>query len=314
MPEEVKLNIIFAGTPEFGLASLDALASVHNLQAVYTQPDRPLGRGRQVQFSPIKQWALDHGIPVLQPENFKSPEAIQTLAAFKTDLMVVMAYGLILPKIVLDIPRLGCINVHASLLPHLRGASPIQGAILAGDKESGVSIMQMDVGMDTGDILAESKTPILPKDTAATLHDRLAQISAPLLLTVIEQLATGKACAVAQNHAQATYTKKIAKEEAHLNWHKSALCLAREVRAYYPWPVSFTFCGDLRIRVIEAEAEAGSGLPGTIVSVQADGIRVATADGLMCIRVFQFAGGKVLPVSEWIRGGKPTLYVGQCLI
>lgn len=316
MPKNCSLKLIFAGTPAFGIPALNALfSSRHHLEAVYTQPDKPVGRGKKIQFSPVKEWALSHDMPVIQPENFKSQVVVEQLKAFKPDVMVVIAYGLILPKAVLGIPRFGCINVHASLLPYLRGASPIQSAILQGYSETGVTIMQMDVGMDTGDILASASTPILPEDTTGSLHDKLSQMAVAPLLNVLDSLEEGKAISIPQIHTDATYTKKIEKEEAHLNWSKSAACLAREIRAYNPWPGSFTFCEALRIRVLQAIAldELCTEEPGIILSIEKNKIRVATGQGVLGITVLQFAGGRVMPVLEWYNAKKPALWAGQRL-
>lgn len=316
MQNKGKLKLVFAGTPAFGLPALDALLETeHVIQAIYTQPDRPVGRGKQVQFSPVKQWALSHQLPVIQPEHFKSEDVMQALAALKPDLMVVIAYGLILPRAVLQIPRLGCINVHASLLPAWRGASPIQSAILHGDAETGVTIMQMAAGMDTGDILETCHTPITSTDTALSLHDRLAQLAVPALLKVITALAQGQANPVPQVDADATYAKKIDKADARIDWSKPAATLVREIRAYYPWPVSFVEVGELRMRVIEASAEKTpcKDAPGTILKLDATGMYVATGEGVLVIRQFQFAGGKVMPVSSWLHAKKPFLSVGQSL-
>lgn len=310
------LKLIFAGTPEFGLPALEALyASPHTIAAVYTQPDRSKGRGQALQYSPIKAWALAHDVPVMQPEHFKSEEALEQLRSFQADVMVVIAYGLILPKSVLCIPKFGCLNVHASLLPAWRGASPIQSAILHGDPITGVTIMQMDKGMDTGDILSLVSLPLTATETAGTLHDKLSQLAVSPLLHVLSEVASGTAHPVPQAHEKATYASKIDKEDAHLDWSKPAQTLAREVRAYQPWPVSYTFYDVHRIRVFEVEVISftHTALPGTILKIDAEGVLVATGDEALRICSLQFPGGKRLAVSEWLRGHAPLFLEGHCL-
>lgn len=310
------LSVVFAGTPEFGVPCLDALYhSEHQLKAVYSQPDRPAGRGRQLQASAVKEWALAHDIPVHQPPNFKTPEAIAELAALKPDVLVVIAYGLILPRAVLEIPRLGCVNVHASLLPRWRGASPIQHAILHGDKESGVTIMQMDVGMDTGPMLTKAVCPILDTDTASSLHDKLAQSSIQPLLACLADLAQGKARPEVQDNALATYAGKISKEMARIQWQLSAYEIACSIRAYNPWPVAYTELGTDHIKIHQAqviESKNGS-TPGTILSLDKKGMLVATGNNALLVEKIQFPGSKVLSVADWLNAGKTQLYVGLVL-
>ncbi|BCA94270.1 methionyl-tRNA formyltransferase [Legionella antarctica] len=310
------LNIIFAGTPEFGLPCLDALLqSLHQIKAVYTQPDRPAGRGRKLQVSAVKEWALEHQIPVYQPLNFKTPESISELALLKPDVLLVIAYGLILPRAVLEIPRLGCINVHASLLPRWRGASPIQHAVLHGDCESGVTLMQMDAGMDTGDMLYKAKCPISTSDTAGSLHDRLALISAKPLLATLDALATNQALHEVQNNELATYAGKIDKKDAHINWQDSALRIDRQIRAFNPWPIAYAVIGEdiLRIhqgQVIEMEC---SQAPGTVISIDKKGMLVATGnDGLLVTKI-QFPGAKAISVADWLNSGKKQLHTNLVL-
>lgn len=314
MPTD-QLKIIFAGTPAFGVPVLQALSERHQLLSIYTQPDRPMGRGQHLQYTPVKEWALAHQVPVYQPENFKSPEVREALSAQQPDLMVVVAYGLILPSAVLQIPRLGCVNVHASRLPAHRGASPIQSAILNGDSDSAVTIMQMDAGMDTGPILAMVPVPILPTDTAAHLHDRLSVAGVPALLEVIDALRLGRANPVPQPSDGISYAKKIQKEDAHVNWGLPAICIERQIRAYQPWPVAFTFYETLRIRLLEASVEAcaHTAKPGEILAIEPQGLLVATADGALRIRTLQFAGGKVLSVAQWCQARSPLLVVGGML-
>lgn len=311
------LNLIFAGTPEFAAIQLQALlGSRHRVIACYTQPDRPAGRGRKLTPSPVKALAQEHGIPVYQPVNFKNADDVAQLQALNADLMVVVAYGLILPKAVLDAPRLGCINVHASILPRWRGAAPIQRAIAAGDRETGVTLMQMDVGLDTGAMLLKVTTPIAADDTGGSLHDRLAQIGAPALLETLEQLAAGAAKPQAQDNSLATYAHKLTKEEAKLDWTRSAADLHNLIRAFNPWPVTHTELDGDTIRVWKAERQTGNhqAAPGTLLDVSRDGVTVATGDGLLRLTELQLPGGKCLPVAallnsraDWLQAGKRFL-------
>lgn len=307
------LNIVFAGTPEFALPSVKTIAqSQHRLMAVYTQPDRPAGRGRKLQASPIKTWAIEQNIPVFQPLNFKSQESIDKLRALRPDVMVVIAYGLILPQAVLDIPKLGCVNVHASLLPAWRGASPIQQAVLHGDTVSGVTIMQMDAGMDTGPALATVECPIESNDTAGTLHDKLAKISATPLIETLDKLAAGTSKPVSQNNDQATYAPKIEKAQAKINWARPALAIERQVKAFNPWPIAFTEFGELRIRIHQAQALPSSTdkTPGTIIAIDKSGILVATDDGALLIEQLQFPGKKKMRVLDWLNSDRSELRAG----
>ena len=236
------LKIIFAGTPDFAASALSALIeSEHDVVAVYTQPDRPAGRGRKLRASPVKELALKHDIPVLQPEKLKDAETHDVLRSFNADVMIVAAYGLILPQAVLDIPRLGCLNIHASLLPRWRGAAPIQRAIAAGDKESGITIMQMDAGLDTGDILLLSHCPINDNDNGGDLHDRLAEMGASSILEALKDIESGNTKPIKQDDALATYAHKLDKKEAIINWKDSAENIERLIRAFNPWPVAFTY-------------------------------------------------------------------------
>jgi len=307
------LNLVFAGTPAFTCPSLDALvASKHHLSAVYTQPDRPAGRGRRMQASPAKQWAEEHNIPVYQPLNFKNQAAQDELKALKPDLLVVIAYGLILPQAVLDIPRLGCINVHASLLPNWRGASPIQASLLHGDAETGVTIMQLDAGMDTGPILTRATCKIPPDATASSLHDILAQLAQAPLLETLDALAEGRAHPVDQQHEHASYAPKITKQDAVIDWHKPAIHIERQIRAFNPWPIARTEAGEQTLRVHQARAlpQSTDAEPGTILSLDASGMFVATGENILRVETIQFAGGKALSVSDWLNARKQTLYAG----
>ncbi len=311
------MNIVFAGTPAFGLPCLEALqASSHSLIAIYTQPDRPAGRGRKLQASAVKEWALAQPIPVYQPFNFKQEETIEALAALKPDLMVVIAYGLILPKKVLEIPRLGCVNVHASLLPRWRGASPIQHALLEGDEISGITVMQMDAGMDTGDKLMEVSCRLSLDDTAASLHDKLADLAPSALLETIEVLATAKQKPVVQDNALATYAGKIKKEDAAINWARTARELANQIRAFNPWPVAFTQTDTSLLRIYQAEELVGDARnfsPGTIVTLDLQGMVVATGAGFLRITKVQFPGAKAMSIADWLHAGRKQLEVAMVL-
>jgi len=297
------LNIIFAGTPEFAATHLQTLIdSRHTVIAVYTQPDRPAGRGRKLTPSPVKQLALQNNIPVYQPVSLKDSSEQQKLAALNADLMVVVAYGLILPVEVLQAPRLGCINVHASLLPRWRGAAPIQRAILAGDRVTGVTIMQMDAGLDTGDMLLMEKTPIASTDTSQSLHDRLAQIGSKVLIDAVDRLSEGELSATPQDGSLATYAEKIKKTEARIDWKHSAQNILHKVCAFNPWPVAETCIDDKTIRIWQASVveTSNSGMPGIVVDESREGIDVATGDGTLRIIKLQLPGGKPLTATEFL--------------
>ena len=296
------MNIIFAGTPDFAVAPLQALIeSEHTVVAVYTQPDRPAGRGQKLTPSPVKQCALEHTIPVHQPASLKDETAQQTLAEHNADLMVVVAYGLILPKAVLDTPRLGCINIHGSILPEWRGAAPIQRSIEAGDIETGVTIMQMDIGLDTGDMLLIEKTPINADDTAQTIHDRLSTLGAKAMIQVISQLENGTANPIPQEDSLATYAHKMSKAEAEINWTESAQTLSQRIRAFNPWPVCFTQLDGkpLRIWMAHATTENTRVEAGTIVKTDKQGLWVSTGDSLLCVTELQPAGKKRMNAADF---------------
>ncbi len=311
------LKIIFAGTPEFAAVALNALLEEgrHEIRAVYTQPDRPAGRGRKLRASPVKEMALAHGLPLRQPSTLKEPEQQRSLRELGADLMVVVAYGLLLPPPVLDAPRLGCINIHASLLPRWRGAAPIQRAILAGDRETGVSIMQMDEGLDTGPVLHRVATPIRPGDTAGTLHDRLASLGAQALLDTLDRIMEGSARPVPQEEAAATYAPKIEKQEAVLDWNASAEELDRRVRAFNPWPVAQTTWKGKVLRIWQAEplAEMPDAPAGTVVRAGKEGIDVATGNGMLRITRLQGAGGKPLDAAAFLNGHPALRHSGTVL-
>ncbi len=314
------LHIIFAGTPEFAAEHLKTLlGSRHEVIAVYSQPDRPAGRGKKLTASPVKEVALANNIPVYQPLNFKAPEAIAELSSLQADLMVVVAYGLILPKAVLEAPRLGCINVHASILPRWRGAAPIQRALEAGDNETGVTIMQMDVGLDTGDMLIKAYCPILADDTGGTLHDKLIQIGSQALLNALDQLQAGAVKPEKQNDSLSNYAPKLSKEEATLNWTLPALTLERRVRAFNPFPVAHTkpagAADDQRIRVWAASAidKTSPHAPGSISQITEQGLWVACTEGQLILEQLQLPGKKAMKVSEILRGHPDLFKVGDQL-
>jgi len=298
-----RLRLVFAGTPEFAVPCLEAcLAAPADVVAVYTQPDRPAGRGRKLTPSPVKQRALDATISVEQPETLKALDAQQRLAAYAPDLMIVVAYGLILPKKVLAIPRLGCWNVHASLLPRWRGAAPIQRAILAGDAETGIDLMQMEAGLDTGPVLIERRTPIGDDDTGGSLHDRLATLGADALAEGLARVARGETLTPrAQAETGVAYAHKIEKSEGRLDWNEPASVLARKVRAFDPWPGTEAELWGERVRIWSAEAiDARTHQPpGTIVATGRDAIDVATGKGLLRIVEVQREGGRRISVRDW---------------
>lgn len=315
-----RLRVVFAGTPEFAASSLAALLeSQHDVVAVYTQPDRPAGRGRKLTPSPVKQLALEHDLPVYQPQTLKAPEAQAELAALEADIMVVVAYGLLLPQAVLDIPRLGCVNVHASLLPRWRGAAPIQRAIEAGDKVSGVTIMQMDAGLDTGAMLTEVRTPITERTTGGDLHDRLAIQGANALINTLDDLATGTARATPQPEEGVTYAAKLSKAEAELDFNQPAHLLASKIRAFNPWPVAWCALGDDRLRLLMANVEEGEQPacePGTLLDHGDDHLRIACGHNgreVLCVTSAQLPGGKAMAVRDLLNARHARLATGTRL-
>lgn len=300
------LRIVFMGTPEFAARSLRGLIDARmSPVAVFTQPDRRSGRGRKLSPSPVKQCAQEAGIPVLQPQTLRTGHALDELTGLEPDLIIVVAYGLILPDTVLQLPRLGCWNVHASLLPRWRGAAPIQRAIEAGDPESGVCIMRMSSGLDEGPVFASTRTPISREDTAGSLHDRLAELGSDTLIDCLEQLNTGDLPdPVAQDDSKASYAPKLAKAEAELDFEQTAEILERRIRAFNPWPVCWCELGGERLRIWKASAIPGSALdclPGQVIKSDNHGIDICSGAGTLRILELQRAGGRRMPVAEFLR-------------
>jgi methionyl-tRNA formyltransferase len=308
------LKLVFAGTPDFAARHLRALLEGgHEVVGVLTQPDRPAGRGKRLQASPVKQLALEAGLPVQQPRSLRKAEARAELAALEPDLLIVVAYGLILPESVLTLPRFGCLNVHASLLPRWRGAAPIQRAIEAGDDETGITIMEMDAGLDTGRMLARQSCPIGETTTAGSLHDELATLGAGLLLAVIGDLPAALSQTETQDDSQATYAEKIGKDDARIDWSRPAAEIARQVRAFNPFPVTFTFLGAERLKIWQVSIAAGvpGTAPGTLIEPVAGRPRVACGDGALILETLQFPGGRALPAEALMRSRSAVLAAGQ---
>ncbi len=308
------LRIIFAGTPDFAAQHLAALLDTdHEIIAVYTQPDRPAGRGKKLTPSAVKVLALENDLPVFQPQSLKDEAAQQTLADLNADVMIVVAYGLLLPLAVLNAPRLGCINVHGSILPKWRGAAPIQRSLWAGDTETGVTIMQMDEGLDTGDMLAIETLPITSEDTSATLYEKLAALGPKSLITALSKLESIQP--QKQDDALATYAKKLSKEEAKVNWNSSAEQIARNIRAFNPWPVAWTQVEDQNIKLWSATVVPlnQKAVPGTIVQADKNGIVVATGNQGLCITSLQIPGKKALSAADVINARKSWFEVGSVI-
>lgn len=323
MPHSKPLRVIFAGTPEFAASALAALiknqkVSINNIEiiAVYTQPDRPAGRGRQLKASPVKELALEYSIEVHQPLNFKQQDDLDTLIQHKPDLMIVAAYGIILPENVLNTPTLGCINIHASLLPRWRGAAPIQRAIIAGDVQTGITIMQMDKGLDTGDMILKATCEINPQDTASSLHDKLAELGANAMLDALKLIQEGIITTTKQDENQASYAHKLKKEEALISWQQSAKQISRQVLAFNSWPVAQTHFDKKIIRIwyatiSELVIKNSNHVHGEILEITKQGIHVACGEDCLVITELQLSGGKRMSVKDLLNG-KPDLFkVGQ---
>ena len=310
------MKIIFAGTPDFAAAHLQALidSPQHSVIAVFTQPDRPAGRGKKLKASPVKVLAEANSLPVFQPQSLKDPEQQKILADLQADIMVVVAYGLILPQVILDTPKLGCINVHGSILPRWRGAAPIQRAIEAGDEETGVTIMQMDAGLDTGAMLCISRCAIDSQDSSATMYKRLEELGAPALLSTLDNLQANKALAVVQDDSQSCYAAKIDKSEALIDWSKPAVVLDRQIRAFNPFPAAYTKLGDLRIKVWQAQLGPASALPaGQIISADNNGLLISCGEQSLLLTVIQLPGKSRMPVAEILKS-RAELFTAQTLL
>lgn len=311
-----KLKLIFAGTPDFAARHLAALlSSDHEVVAVYTQPDKPAGRGQKLTASPVKELALAHNLPVYQPASLRNEEAQAELASLGADLMVVVAYGLILPKAVLDTPRLGCINVHGSLLPRWRGAAPIQRAIWAGDAETGVTIMQMDVGLDTGAMIRKVSCPIAADETATSLYDKLAELGPQALVDTVDAMAAGNTTAEQQDDALANYAQKLSKEEARIDWTMDAVAIERCIRAFNPWPISWCEVAGQTIKVWQAEViehEHGQSA-GTLLKADKQGIDIATGKGVLRLLTLQPPGKKAMSVTDLLNSRRDWFEPGTQL-
>jgi len=315
--EKLNMKIIFAGTPDFAVPALQALIdSSHDIVAVYTQPDRHAGRGQHVHMSPVKELALKNQLTVCQPKSLRDVDVQNELANWQSDVMVVAAYGLLLPPAVLTLPRYGCINIHASLLPRWRGASPIQRAILSGDKKTGITIMQMDEGLDTGDMIAHKSIVIAVDDTAQTLHDKLAPLGSTLLLETLTKIENSTATFTKQNDNEATLAPKIKKTDGEIDWQQSAEQIALQVRAFNPWPVAFTHINDQVLRVWYAEKinAKTNASPGTVIKADHQGLDVATGEGVVRLLTLQAPGSRKMSVNDfynarqdWFREGETVL-------
>lgn len=312
-----KLKLIFAGTPDFAARHLAALlSSGHEVVAVYTQPDKPAGRGQKLTASPVKELALTHDLPVYQPASLRNEAAQAELAALGADLMVVVAYGLILPKAVIDTPRLGCINVHGSLLPRWRGAAPIQRSIWAGDAETGVTIMQMDVGLDTGAMIRKVTCPIASDETSASLYDKLAGLGPQALVDTLDAMAAGNTAAEPQDDALANYAEKLSKEEARIDWSMDAVAIERCIRAFNPWPISWFEVAGQTVKVWQAEVlpKAHGQAAGTLLKADKQGIEVATGQGVLRLLTLQPPGKKAMSVSDLLNSRRDWFEPGTQLI
>lgn len=298
------LRTVFMGTPEFALPTLEGLLAVGvDLCAVYTQPDRPSGRGKQLTAPPVKELALRHGLPVMQPVKLREPAVVEELRRLAPDLIVVVAYGQILPKSILDIPRHGCINVHASLLPRYRGAAPINQAIVDGEQVTGVTTMLMDVGLDTGDMLVRRATEIGGEETAGQLHDRLALLGREAMLETLQRLCDGTLRPEPQDDADSSYAPMMKKEQGRIDWNREALSLHNLVRGLDPWPGAYTFLHGQTLKIAATLPEEGTdGEPGTVLSAGPEGVRIACGQGILLVRELQLAGKKRLKAADFVRG------------
>ncbi len=309
------LRIVFAGTPDIASTVLQELLTAdESIVAVYTQADKPAGRGRKITMSAVKKLALEHDIQVFQPTSLKEENAQQQLRDLKPDLMIVIAYGLILPQEILDIPKWGCINIHTSLLPRWRGAAPIQRAILAGDKKTGVTIMQMEAGLDTGPMIYKVPVDIASDETSQSLHDKLARLGSDGIVTCLQMLRENKWQFQAQDDATACYAAKIHKSEALIDWTLSAVEIERRIRGFYPWPIAYTLFSGERLRLYQGAvlAENASAQPGTIVQVDRENIAVATGEGLLLIQTMQLPGGRPLAVKDILNAHQEKFKIGVC--
>jgi methionyl-tRNA formyltransferase len=296
------LKIIFAGTPDFAATHLQALIRQHDIVAVYTQPDRPAGRGKKLTASPVKLLAAQNNLDIYQPQSLKDAEQQAILARLQADIMVVVAYGLILPQVILDTPKLGCINVHGSILPRWRGAAPIQRAVEAGDNETGITIMQMDAGLDTGAMLTITRCTVEADETSGSLYNKLAALGGPALLGTLDKIKAGTAVATAQDNDQSTYAKKIDKIEALINWSESAAIIDRRIRAFNPFPAAYTEIGGQRVKIWGAQvASEQQASPGQILAADNNGLLVACGQGCLLLTEIQLAGKSRMPVSEILR-------------
>ncbi len=308
------LRIIFAGTPDFAARHLQALIdSEHQIVGVYSQPDRPAGRGKKLKASEVKELALANDLPVFQPASLKNDDALSELSNLKADIMIVVAYGLLLPKAILEAPRLGCLNVHGSILPRWRGAAPIQRAIWAGDDETGVTIMQMDEGLDTGDMLHISRCPIDAAETSASLYTKLAELGPTALIETIAKLANDEITPQVQDDELANYAKKLSKDEANIDWTMDAAQIERNIRAFNPWPVCFTKMGENTVKIYQADVVEQQGTPGTILNSDKHGIVVACGTHALKITQLQPQGKKPMAVTDFLNGRSDWVTPGSVL-
>ncbi|MGM0416346.1 MAG: methionyl-tRNA formyltransferase [Thermodesulfobacteriota bacterium] len=306
------MRVVFMGTPQFAIPTFEGLIeSGVKIVGVFTQPDRPKGRGRKLEASPVKQLALEHGLPVFQPQRLRDKEAVKQVRDLKPELIVVIAYGQILPQEVLDIPKYGCINVHASLLPRHRGAAPINKALIEGDPTTGVTTMQMDAGLDTGDMLVKKSISIFPNENAGELHDRLAHLGREAMEETLARLCAGTLSAQRQDDSRSSYAPMLKKEDGLIDWTRPATSIHNQVRGLYPWPGAFTYLGGEVLKVADTRIVDSSGTPGEILKAEDSGVVVACGKGALQVRKLQLPGKKMLPAADFLRGVK--LQSGQVL-